>query len=79
MRSTTGNSYARDWRDWARDLANVCFIIAYLVLLDKGVFLGAILTGIGEVLLIPNAIKTKSYTTVVIAGIFIVISIASIL
>lgn len=70
-------SYKVDYRDRLRHLANACFIVTYLSFEHGHVFWGALFTLLGESLLIPSAIKQKSWSTYIIAGIFIVLSLGT--
>ena len=69
--------YQVDYRDHMRHVANACFIITYLAFEQKHVVLGAVFTLLGESLLIPSAIKQKSWSTYIVAGVFIMLSLGT--
>lgn len=70
-------SYQVCWRDRLRHVANFVFILTYIFFERGMVVPGAICTLLGESLLIPSAIKQKSWSTWIIAGIFIVMSLGT--
>lgn len=70
-------SYRVCWRDKLRHVANFSFILTYICF-ERGLIIpGAIFTLIGESLLIPSAIKHKSWSTWMVAGIFIMLSLGT--
>jgi len=71
-------NYQTDWRDNLRHLANICFIGTYLFF-DRGMVLqGACCTVVGELLLSPSAIKHRSWSTVIVGGIFLFLALGTI-
>jgi len=69
--------YKTDYRDWLRHIANACFIVTYICFENGLVGYGALGTLIGEALIIPSAIKHKSWSTWIVAGIFIMLSLGT--
>jgi hypothetical protein len=70
-------SYRVCWRDRLRHLANFSFILTYIFFERGMVVPGAICTLLGESLFIPSAIKHKSWSTWMVAGIFIMMSLGT--
>ena len=70
-------SYRVCWRDRLRHVANFCFIVTYICFENGRVVPGAIFTLLGETLLIPSAIKHKSWSTWLVAGVFIAMSLGT--
>lgn len=70
--------YKTDWRDNLRHLSNLVFISSYLCLERGFVIQGAALTILGETLLAPSAIKQRSWSTVLVGGIFLVLALGTV-
>lgn len=62
--------YRADWSDKCRDLANICFLTGYLMLLTQHTVLGASVYLMGEVLLAPHCIKCRSWSTLFVSSLF---------
>jgi hypothetical protein len=62
------------WRDRLRHVANFSFIMTYICFERGWLVTGALCTLVGESLLIPSAIKHKSWSSWIVAGVFIVMS-----
>jgi hypothetical protein len=71
--------YNADWSDRSRDLANICFLTGYLLLLMQQTVLGAGVYLLGEVFLVPHCIKCQSWSTLVTSSIFAFFSAVTIL
>ena len=68
------NNYKEDWRDHIRHLANFGFIAAYLCL-ERGMLVpGAFFTIAAESMLAPSALKHKSWSTLLVCGIFLTLA-----
>lgn len=68
--------YEQDWSDRSRDLANLFFLVGYIILMLDQTKTGASVYLIAECFLMPHSIRCRSWSTVVVSLIF---SIASIL
>ena len=68
-------SYRRDWTDVSRDVANGCFMSGYICLMTDHTILGAFIYLLGEGLITPNAIRSRSYTTMICSCVFATASI----
>lgn len=66
--------YKADWRDLLRHLANVCFVGSYLCFERGCIIAAACCTLSGEVLLMPSAFKQKSWSTIFVCMLFIVLA-----
>ena len=69
--------YKTDWRDHVRHLANFCFIGSYLCLTNGLMVQGSLFTILGESLLAPSAFKHRSWSTVFVGGIFLVLALGT--
>jgi hypothetical protein len=69
--------YQTDWRDTARHVANACFIGSYLCLSNGLLVAGSLFTLVGESLLAPSALKQRSWSTVVVGGIFLALALGT--
>ena len=70
--------YQTDWRDTFRHFSNVCFVGSYLFF-ERGLVLqGACCTVVGEMFLAPSAIKHRSWSTVIVGGLFLVLALGTI-
>ena len=72
-------SYERDWSDSARDLANLFFLTGYIVLLSEWLKLGAAIYLVAECFLLPHSIKCRSWSTIVVSGVFAAASVVKLL
>jgi len=70
----TEMSYKTDWRDNLRHVSNFCFIGSYLCFERGHVLAGACFTLAGESLLAPSALKHRSWSTVLVGGIFLALA-----
>jgi hypothetical protein len=66
--------YKADWRDLARHIANIFFVASYLSFERGCVIAAACCTLSGEILLIPSAFKHKSWSTVLVCFLFIILA-----
>ena len=72
------NNYRTDWRDTLRHFSNLAFVGSYLFF-ERGMVLpGACCTVTGELLLAPSAIKHRSWSTVVVGGVFLALAVGTI-
>jgi hypothetical protein len=71
--------YEADWSDRLRDLANLCFLTGYLLLLIQHTVLGAGVYLVGEFLLAPHCIKCRSWSTLATSSIFAIVSALTVL
>lgn len=72
------SSYKTDWRDTLRHFSNLAFVGSYLFF-ERGMILpGACCTVTGELLLAPSAIKHRSWSTVVVGGVFLALALGTI-
>ena len=69
--------YQTDWRDTARHVANACFIGSYLCLSNGFLEAGSLFTLVGESLLAPSALKQRSWSTVIVGGIFLALALGT--
>ena len=70
--------YETDWRDTVRHYSNLCFIISYVCLEHAFLIAGASFTIAGELLLAPSAFKHRSWSTVAVGVVFLVLAIGTI-
>jgi hypothetical membrane protein len=70
--------YQTDWRDTLRHFSNFCFIGSYLFFERGMVLQGALCTVTGEMLLAPSAIKHRSWSTVIVGGVFLFLALGTI-
>lgn len=71
------NGYKTDWRDFLRHIANFCFIGSYLCLSNSMLVAGSLFTLVGETMLAPSAFKHKSWSTVLVAGVFLTLALST--
>lgn len=71
------NGYKTDWRDLLRHVANFCFIGSYLCLTSSLLVAGSLFTIVGECMLAPSAFKHKSWSTILVAGVFLTLAIST--
>ena len=71
-------SYQTTWHDQLRHFANLAFICSYLFFENGHVVPAAFCTLTGETLLAPSAIKHRSWTTVAVGGVFMLLSLGTI-
>ena len=64
-------SYKTDLRDELRHLANFGFIGSYLCLERGHLVAGALFTIASELLLFPSALKHRSWSTLLVGGVFL--------
>lgn len=69
--------YQTDYRDTLRHFSNVAFVGSYLFFEQGMVLPGACCTITGELLLAPSAIKHRSWSTVVVGGVFLVLALGT--
>lgn len=69
--------YKTDWRDTFRHIANFCFVGSYICLSNSALVLGSLFTLVGETMLAPSAFKHKSWSTVIVGGIFLIMALAT--
>lgn len=69
--------YKTDWRDTLRHIANFCFVGSYICLSNSALVLGSLFTLVGETMLAPSALKHKSWSTVIVGGIFLIMALAT--
>jgi len=72
------NKYSTDWRDHIRHLANFCFVGSYLCLTHGNLLAGSLFTLLGESLLAPSALKHRSWSTLLVGGIFLALALSTI-
>ena len=70
--------YKTDWRDRIRHLANFCFVGSYLCLTHGNLLVGSLFTLLGESLLAPSALKHRSWSTLLVGGIFLALALSTI-
>ena len=71
-------SYQTDYRDTLRHFSNLAFIGSYLFFENSYVVPAAFCTLAGELLLAPSAIKHRSWTTVAMGGVFLILAVGTI-
>ena len=76
--SRTSPRYYTDWRDTARHFSNACFVVSYVCLTNGMMVLGSCFTLFGESLLAPSAIKHRSWSTLIVGGIFLALALGTI-
>lgn len=69
--------YKTDIRDELRHVANFGFIGSYLCLERGHLIAGALFTIVAESLLFPSALKQKSWSTLVVGSIFLVLALGT--
>ena len=70
-------NYACDWRDRLRHLSNALFVLSYLCFERHLVLMGAAATLAAESCLMPSAIKQRSWSTYLVGGVFIMLSLGT--
>jgi len=70
--------YDTDWRDHVRHLANFCFVGSYLCLTNGYLLVGSLFTLAGESLLAPSALKHRSWSTLLVGGVFLALALSTI-
>ena len=70
--------YQIDWRDHARHFANAAFVVSYICLTNGMLLVGSCFTLLGESLLAPSALKHRSWSTLLVGGIFLTLALATI-
>lgn len=70
--------YQIDWRDHIRHIANVCFVLSYVCLTNGMLFVGSLFTVAGESLLAPSAFKQRSWSTLLVGGVFLFLALSTI-
>lgn len=70
-------NYKSDWRDNARHFANACFVGSYVSLTHGLLVAGSLCTIVGELLLAPSALKHRSWSTVLVSGIFLFLALST--
>ena len=73
-----GVDYKVDWRDHARHFANACFVVSYVCLTNSMLLTGSCFTLLGELLLAPSALKHRSWSTLLVGGIFLALALSTI-
>ena len=69
--------YKTDIRDELRHVANFGFIGSYLCLERGHLIAGALFTIVAESLLFPSALKHRSWSTLLVGGIFLCLALAT--
>lgn len=69
--------YKTDIRDELRHVANFGFIGSYLCLERGHLVAGALFTIVAELLLFPSALKQKSWSTLMVGSIFLVLALST--
>ena len=69
--------YKTDLRDELRHVANFGFIGSYLCLERGYLVAGACFTIASELLLVPSALKHRSWSTLLVGGIFLVLALGT--
>jgi hypothetical protein len=69
--------YRTDWRDTLRHFANFVFVGSYLFFERGMVVQGACCTLVGELLLAPSAWKHRSWSTIIVGGLFFTLAIGT--
>ena len=67
-------NYQTDWRDTARHFANACFVGSYLCMSNGMLVFGALFTVVGESALAPSALKHRSWSTVFVGALFLLMA-----
>lgn len=71
------SNYETDWRDTLRHFANFGFIGSY-VCLERGYLVaGALFTIASELALAPSALKHKSWSTLLVGGVFLALALGT--
>jgi hypothetical protein len=73
----TEMKYKTDWRDVIRHLSNLCFVGSYLFFERGMIAPAACCTIAGEIMLAPSALKQKSWSTVIVGGLFFVLALGT--
>ena len=69
--------YKTDWRDAIRHLSNFCFVGSYLFFERSMIIPAACCTLVGELMLAPSAIKQRSWSTLIVGGLFFVLALGT--
>lgn len=72
-----GMNYQTTWHDNARHIANACFIGSWLCLSHNLLVAGSLFTLVGELLLAPSALKQRSWSTLLVGGIFLTLALGT--
>jgi hypothetical protein len=71
-------SYKTDWRDKVRHIANMCFVLSYLNFENGHIAIAACCTLVGELLITPSALKHRSWSTVAVSAVFMVLALSTV-
>ena len=71
------SNYKTDWRDTLRHVSNFGFIGSYLCLERGFLVAGALFTITSELLLAPSALKHRSWSTLLVGGIFLTLALGT--
>ena len=74
----TSRKYQETWQDYLRHVANACFVGSYVCLSNGALVTGSVFTLVGESLLAPSALKQKSWSTMIVGGIFLTLAVSTI-
>lgn len=66
--------YKTDWRDELRHVANFGFIGCYLAMERGHLAVGAVFTIVSELLLLPSALRHRSWSTILVGAIFLALA-----
>ena len=72
-----GVRYQTDWKDELRHVANFCFIGSYICLTNGALVAGSLFTLAGESCLAPSAFKQRSWSTLLVGGIFLALALGT--
>ena len=68
------SDYKTDYRDTLRHFANFGFVGSYLCLERGYLVAGALFTIVSELMLAPSAIRHKSWSTLLVGGVFLALA-----
>ena len=71
-------SYQVCWRDHVRHVANMFFVLSYLNFENGHVAIAACCTLAGELLVVPSALKHRSWSTVIVSAVFMVLALSTV-
>lgn len=79
MKRTNGSvsRYQTTWHDQLRHFSNLAFIGSYLFFEHGMVVPAACCTLMGETLLAPSAIKQKSWSTITVGSVFLMLALGT--
>ena len=78
LTQSSSRGYKTTWHDTARHFANAAFVVSYICLTNGMLLIGSCFTLLGESLLAPSALKHRSWSTLLVGGVFLTLALTTI-